>query len=423
MKKILTVGSVIALCIAVFPNIASAAVAPLSLATASTYGVLASSTITSATSSSITGSAGGDVGVSGGTAPTGLITRSGSLVLSGASIAAMTSASSALADNRGGIATLVELGGGRTITSGTYTGGTFEVNGSLTLDAQGDANAVFIFRAATTLTTGAASSVLLTGGAQACNVYWQVGSSATLGASSTMVGHVIALASISTGLASTVNGQLIATTGAITLGGTTITNTACVTPLVVAPVVVAPVAVVIEAPLSTSIVETGTINIIKIVENRYNGTKVAADFIIRIEKVGVEVPGSPTIGLGYPGKPMVLPVGTYLLSEIATDGYRGAWTGDITYGGKVVVTKGSNLTVTRTNYDAVNYPVAVVTPTPTATPTPIATPPVTPTPEPTTETGGVLPDTATPIGNAALLGAVLLALGAIGFASRKSLVK
>jgi hypothetical protein len=84
MKKILTVGSVIALCIAVFPNIASAAEAPLSLATASTYGVLASSTITNATASTVGGTAGGNVGVAGGTAPTGLITYSGSLILAGA---------------------------------------------------------------------------------------------------------------------------------------------------------------------------------------------------------------------------------------------------------------------------------------------------------------------------------------------------
>jgi hypothetical protein len=305
------------------------------------------------------------------------------------------------------------------MTPGAYTGGTFEINGALTLDAQGDSSAVFIFRAASTLTTGAASSVLLTGGAQACNIYWQVGSSATLGAGSTMVGHVIALASISTGLSSTVNGQLIATTGAVTLGGTTITNTACVTPVVIPPVVVVPTAVVAAPSTTALVVETGTVNIIKIVENRYNGTKVASDFYIRIEHLGVEIAGSPSIGLGYPGKPIVLPVGTYLFSELATDGYRGAWTGDITYGGKVVVTKGVNLTVTRTNYDAVNLPVAIAT----ATPTPTATPSSTPTPEPTTETGGVLPDTATPIGNAALLGAVLVAIGAIGFTSRKSLVK
>jgi hypothetical protein len=250
MKKILTVGSVIALCIAVVPNIASAAEAPLSLATASTYGVLANTAVTNATASSLTGTAGGDVGVAGGTAPTGVITYSGSLVLAGASIAAMTSASTALADNRGGTASVVELGGGRIITPGAYTGGTFEVNGSLTLDAQGDASAVFIFRTATTLTTGVSSSVLLTGGAQACNVYWQIGSSATLGASSTMAGHVIASASISTGLASTVNGQLIATTGAITLGGTTITNTACVTPVATPVVTTTPIVVAITPTLS-----------------------------------------------------------------------------------------------------------------------------------------------------------------------------
>jgi hypothetical protein len=202
MKKILTVGSVIALCIAVFPNIASAAQAPLSLATASTYGVLASSTITNATASAVTGTAGGNVGVSGGTAPTGTITYSGAQILAGTSVAAMTSASTALTDNRAGTTTVVELGGGRTITPGAYAAGTLTINGVLTLDGQGDSSAVFIFRSAATLITGTSSSVLLTNGAQACNVYWQVESSATLGASSTIAGHVIALASISTGLAS-----------------------------------------------------------------------------------------------------------------------------------------------------------------------------------------------------------------------------
>jgi hypothetical protein len=111
-------------------------------------------------------------------------------------------------------------------------------------------------------------------------------------------------------------------------------------------------------------------------------------------------------GLGYPGKPIVLPVGTYLFSEVETVGYRGAWTGDITYGGKVVVTKGSNLTVTRTNYDDVIIAAAPVS----ATPTPTATPAATPTPEPTTETGGVLPDTSTQSGNWIAYGAALAAL-------------
>lgn len=418
MKKKLIIGSVIALCVTALPNIASAVEAPLSLGTASTYGVLASSAITSATPSTVGGTAGGDIGVSGGTAPTGTITISGVQVLAGASIAAMTAASTALADTRTSTATVIELGAGRTITPGAYAGGTLEVNGSLTLDGQGNANAVFIFRSAATLITGTASSVNLTNGAQACNVFWQVGSSATLGASSTMVGHVIALASISTGLASTVNGQLIATTGGVTLGGTTITNNSCAAPVVVTPVVTA-------APVVTPVVvvpiETGTVRVIKTVDNLYAGTAVASDFTVHVTQFGNELGTSPDPGMASPGRTYVLPVGTYLLFEDSVAGYWGIWDGDITRGGRVVITKGSNLVVTRTNYDVRTPYVSPVTPVPTATPT--ATPAPTPTPEPTTETGGVLPDTSTPIGNQALFGFALLSLGAVGFATRKILVK
>lgn len=419
MKKILTVGSVIALCIAVVPNIARAAEAPLTLATASTYGVLASSSITSASASTVTGTAGGGIGVSAGSAPTGSLTFSGSLVLAGASVAAMTSASTALADNRGGTATVVELGAGRTITPGAYTGGTLEINGNLTLDAQGDANAVFIFRSAATLVTGTSSTVTLAGGAQACNVYWQIGSSATLGASSQITGHVIALASISTGASSTVTGQLIATTGSVTLGGTTIANTACLTAAPTPAATTTPV--VIAVPAAPVIIETGTVRVIKYVDNGHLGKAKPEDFIIHVTQFGNEVLGSPNLGLSSPGRIYVLPVGTYLLYEDTVANYWGVWSGDITRGGRVDIVKGSNLVVTRTNFDQYFAPVTEVLPTPTATPT--ATPSATPTPEPTTETGGVLPDTATPIGNTALLGAVLVALGAIGFASRKSLVK
>jgi len=408
---------VIALSIAIFPNVASAVEAPLTLGTASTYGVLANTTITSATASSITGSAGGDIGLSGGSSITGSITYPGTPIIGAVAGVAMTSASTALGDTRVGTATVVELGNGRTITPGAYTNGTLEINGALTLDGQGNANAVFIFRSSATLITGAASSVVLTGGAQACNVYWQIGSSATLGATSTIVGHVIASTSITTGLGSIVNGQLIATTGAVTLGGTTITNPACAVVTPVVTTVAAPV--VVAEPTVADAIETGTVNVIKVVANRYGGTKVAADFIIRIEKLGVEVPESPLIGLGFPGKPVVLPVGTYLFSEVDALGYRGAWTGDITYGGKVIVTKGSHLTVTRTNYDDVSY--VATSPTPVATPS--DTPAATPSPEPTTEAGGVLPNTSTPFGNWALIGAALLITGGLGFAARKSLAK
>jgi hypothetical protein len=399
MKKKLIVGSVIALGISILPTVATASEAPLTLATASTYGVLANTTVTSATASTITGTAGGDIGVSGGTAPTGSITFTGAQVLAGASIASMTSASTALADSRGGTATVVELGAGRIMTPGAYTGGALEINGALTFDAVGNANAVFIIRAATTLTTGSSSTVSLINGAQACNVYWQVGTSAVLGTSSTIVGHVIALTSISTGLGSVVNGQLIATTGAVTLGGTTITNNSC------------------AAPAVAVVVETGTVHVIKKVENSFSGIAVASDFTVHVTHFGNEVIGSPALGMASPGRTYVLPVGTYLLSEDSVAGYWGYWDGDITRGGGIEVTKGSNLVVTRINMDIRSAQVVDATPTPTASPT------TTPSPEPTTETGGVLPDTSTPIGNQALLGFGALILGALGLATRKILVK
>ncbi|MEK8108981.1 ice-binding family protein [Micromonospora sp. M12] len=72
--------------------------------------------------------------------------------------------------------------GGTTKNTGVYesVAGTFDITGDLTLDAEGDPNAVFIFKTTTTLITGASSTVNLINGAQSCNVFWQVGSSATL---------------------------------------------------------------------------------------------------------------------------------------------------------------------------------------------------------------------------------------------------
>ena len=207
-KIFAVIGFTAALFAGFFPGTASAAETPLSMGTASTYGVLASAGVTSATASGVSGSAGGNIGVGNATAPSGPITSSGTTILGGASLAALTAASNALAESRGGTVTGVELGAGRTITPGAYNNPTLAVNGVLTLDGLGDSTAVFIFRAASTLITGASSTVLLTNGAQACNVFWQIGSSATLGISSTMVGHVIASASVTTGASVTVNGHL-----------------------------------------------------------------------------------------------------------------------------------------------------------------------------------------------------------------------
>src|SRR5205807_2016485 len=90
-------------------------------------------------------------------------------------------------------------------------------SGDLTLDAQGDANAVFIFQMASTLTTTSARQVILSGGAKAANVFWQVGSSATLGTGSVFKGNILALASITVTTGATVEGRLLARTAAVTL--------------------------------------------------------------------------------------------------------------------------------------------------------------------------------------------------------------
>jgi hypothetical protein len=93
----------------------------------------------------------------------------------------------------------------------------------LALDAQNDANAVFIFQIGSTLTTASSSQVVLLNGAQAQNVFWQVGSSATLGTSSTFEGAIMAYASITVESDATLQGQALASTAAVTLNGNTVT--------------------------------------------------------------------------------------------------------------------------------------------------------------------------------------------------------
>jgi hypothetical protein len=78
--------------------------------------------------------------------------------------------------------------GGLTLNPGVYSGGALDLTGTLTLDAQGDPGAVFIFQAASTLITASASQVKLVNGASACNVFWKVGSSATFGTTTSFGG-------------------------------------------------------------------------------------------------------------------------------------------------------------------------------------------------------------------------------------------
>jgi len=205
---------------------ASAATEPVPLGTAANFAVLAGSTVTSTGPTIING----DLGLSPGTSVTGFppgqvngtIHAADSLALQAQ--ADLTGAYRDAAASPVTAAIPVELGG-TTETPGTYdsAAGTFGITGTLTLDAQGNPDAVFIFQAASTLITAAASNVNLINGAQASNVFWVVGSSATLGTNSALQGNVLALTSITVTTGTTIDGRALALNGAVTLDTNTIT--------------------------------------------------------------------------------------------------------------------------------------------------------------------------------------------------------
>jgi Ice-binding-like len=219
------------LAVAAFSSAAFAAQPSVGLGTAGSYGILAGSAITNTGSSVITG----DVGITPDTAssvtgfPPGLI--HGTLhTADGPALQAQTDLTTAYNDAAGRtpFATVPADIGGQTLLPGVYqTSSAMGLTGSLTLNAQGDSSAVFIFKAGSTLTTASAASINLINGAQACNVFWQVGSSATLGTTTTFVGTIMALSSISVDNGVNVNGRLLARNGAVTLINDTITTPAC----------------------------------------------------------------------------------------------------------------------------------------------------------------------------------------------------
>jgi ice-binding like protein len=216
------------LAVGLSPRPASAATAPVSLGTAANFSVLAGSTITNTGLTVITA----DLGLSPGTAVTGFPpgTVLGTTHIADAAAAtAQADLSAAYTDaaTRARTATLPADLGGTTVNTGVYDSadGTFSIGGILTLDGQGDPDAVFIFQATSTLITASGSSVNLLNGASAGNVFWQVGSSATLGSNSSFQGCVLAQTSITATTGVTVTGRLLALGGAVTLDTDTISRT------------------------------------------------------------------------------------------------------------------------------------------------------------------------------------------------------
>lgn len=219
-QKLAAAGLAVAAILA--QNPARADTIEVDLSTAAEFAVLAGTGITFTGPTSIIGDIGSD--------PTPTMVGLGNLTLTGVNhaddavtVQAKSDLLAAYTDAAGRTATVTyspiyDLGGS-TLLSGVYKDpSSFAITGTLTLDAGGDPNAVWIFQAGSTLITASDSIVALIGGAQASRVFWQVGSSATLGTGTDFAGSIMALESITLNTGATVSdGRVLALNGAVTL--------------------------------------------------------------------------------------------------------------------------------------------------------------------------------------------------------------
>jgi hypothetical protein len=193
------------------------------LGTAASFTVLAGTTVTNTNDTTVVG----NLGVSPGTAvvgfPPGMVT--GGTIHAADAVASQAQSDLTVAYNElaglacpsGNDLTGQDLGG-LTLVAGVYCfSSSAFLTGTLTLDAQGDPDALFVFQIGSTLITASGATVMLINGAQACNVYWQVGSSATIGTDAVFAGSILALTSITLQSRATIFGRALARNGAVTM--------------------------------------------------------------------------------------------------------------------------------------------------------------------------------------------------------------
>jgi type VI secretion system secreted protein VgrG len=206
---------------------------PALLGSAGTFAILAGSAITITGPTTIVG----DVGVSPGTAisgmPVGQPTGGSVHVADAVADAAQIDLTTAYNDLEGRACDTDMSGvdlGTQSLLPGVYCfGSSAQLTGTVTLDGDGDPNATFVFQCGSTLTTSVGAAVVLINGAQDENVYWKVGSSATIGVDATFVGNIVALTSITVNTGASFSGRVLARNGMVTMSSNALTPTRLLT--------------------------------------------------------------------------------------------------------------------------------------------------------------------------------------------------
>ncbi len=268
------------------------------LGTAQTFAVLGSSTVTNTGSTAVNG----DLGVSPGTSitgfPPGVVILPGTIRSSAAAAQAQNDANTAYNALAAQACTTVLTGqdlGGKTLVPGVYCfTSSAQLSGVLNLNAQGDPNAVFIFQIGSTFTTSSNSSVNVVNAGTLCNVYWQVGSSATIGTGTSLIGNIFAAASVTLNTSANVFGRVVGLGGAVTLDSSVVSVPTC----------------------SGGGPPTSFVQVCKAAGL---GVAIGTNFTFNVAGTPLTVPAGVAPG-GSCGQPMVVPAGATLITEMLPPG-------------------------------------------------------------------------------------------------------